>query len=243
MGCRVAHLNSDEHDARVAAASSLGSISRNPSFRAALLHAGAVPALSALLKTSDGPSYPSAAQAYALHCVSRLMDGRPDVAAAVASSGVIPMLVSSLRASPLDIGSIAASTLILLLNELPDHCTQVMAAGALEPEMLRLKSRSQVVQIEAAILLRKLALDNPEHTAQLVDGGVVAPLLNMLQHGCTETQLQATALLSVIAFDANSCTATLPAIKPLLRLAGSPSASYELRLFALETLSEMAADA
>eukprot|EP00964_Phaeocystis_antarctica_P134605 scaffold98864_cov59-Phaeocystis_antarctica.AAC.6 len=174
-----------------------------PARKAAIVRAGAVEPLVAMLRGGS-----AGAQEQAAAALSRLADNT-DYGVAIAQAGATEPLVALLKSGSKGVQEAAAAALCHLTESLTDADMQVaiVRAGAIKPLVALVRGRSAKAQEAAAFVLAGLALHNADNQAAIALAGAVEPLVTMIRLGSPPTRRAATLALLHLASMADTLVA------------------------------------
>ena len=207
------------------AAAALANLARESTEnRTAILEAGGIPRLLALLHSTSAKAKENSASAIAQLAYKSLANQT-----AIAEANGISTLVSTLQSASLNVKEISgvklceltAAAIWNMADDNPENKTRLMKEGAIPPVVGLVTNPVPEMQTNAAGALACLSKDHPDNQAAIARSGAIPPLCTNVRDGTPETREESAAALWALATDnaPNKATiAKLGGIEPLVNM-------------------------
>ena len=171
----------------------MANVSSESAVRSALVEAGAVPALVALLSSSSER---------VLACTTLVLSDlaiAPESQASIVQAGAVPHLVKLLGSEADDVQLFAAACLGGLAYDCPSNKTAIAAASALEALKPLLSSDLSCIQASASSAVRAVVEENRACQLQSLSANLLPPLVHLLRSKEVSVHTEAALALEAVA--------------------------------------------
>lgn len=209
---------------RCQAASCLASIDADVGVQKAIIQAGCLAPLVALLRSDAS----AAAQAFAAKALANAASYGPEEGQnAIVRLGALPLLLALLVVGKAQ--TPAAGTLANLAAFNASVQAEILSVGGIAPLLALLNGRNIEAAVAAAAALAEIARDNLETQAAIARAGGILPLLALLSSTSSAAQSKGMAALAQLASgnsDNQDAIARMGGIRPLINLLDASTSKW-----------------